>query len=65
VIGLAHAMGLSVTAEGIETFEQLNILRDMGCQNAQGFLMSAAVPAAELTRHLDRCWLDAAPAPAA
>ena len=36
VIGLAHAMGLSVTAEGVETTEQLGILRDMGCQKAQG-----------------------------
>jgi EAL domain-containing protein (putative c-di-GMP-specific phosphodiesterase class I) len=39
VIGLAHAMGLSVTAEGVETLEQLRILRDMGCQKAQGYLM--------------------------
>jgi diguanylate cyclase (GGDEF)-like protein/PAS domain S-box-containing protein len=58
VIGLAHAMGLSVTAEGIENPEQLRILREMGCQNAQGYLMCAAIPADELTRHIDRRWLD-------
>jgi diguanylate cyclase (GGDEF)-like protein/PAS domain S-box-containing protein len=58
VIGLAHAMGLSVTAEGIENAEQLRILREMGCQNAQGYLMCAAIPAAEMSRHLDRRWLD-------
>jgi diguanylate cyclase (GGDEF)-like protein/PAS domain S-box-containing protein len=58
VIGLAHAMGLSVTAEGIETAEQLLILRDMGCQNAQGYLMCPAVPADVLTRQLERRWLD-------
>ena len=58
VIGLAHAMGLSVTAEGIENAEQLRILREMGCQNAQGYLMCAAIPAAEMTRHLDRRWID-------
>jgi diguanylate cyclase (GGDEF)-like protein/PAS domain S-box-containing protein len=61
VVGLAHAMGLSVTAEGIETLDQLNILRNLGCQYAQGFLMSAAVPAAELTGLLDRRWLDDMP----
>jgi EAL domain-containing protein (putative c-di-GMP-specific phosphodiesterase class I) len=58
VIGLAHAMGLSVTAEGIENAEQLRILGEMGCQNAQGYLMCAAIPAAEMSRHLDRRWLD-------
>ena len=49
VIGLAHAMGLSVTAEGVETTEQLSILRDMGCQKAQGYLMCRPVPADALT----------------
>jgi diguanylate cyclase (GGDEF)-like protein len=49
VIGLAHAMGLSVTAEGVETTEQLKILRDMGCQKAQGFLMCRPAPADQLT----------------
>ena len=49
VIGLAHAMGLSVTAEGVETTEQLCMLRDMGCQKAQGYLMCRPVPADLLT----------------
>ncbi len=52
VIGLAHAMGLSVTAEGVETTEQLKILRDMGCQKAQGFLMCRPVPADVLTAEI-------------
>jgi EAL domain-containing protein (putative c-di-GMP-specific phosphodiesterase class I) len=51
-------MGLSVTAEGIENPEQLRILREMGCQNAQGYLMCTAIPAAEMSRNLDRRWLD-------
>ena len=38
-------MGLSVTAEGVETTEQLAMLRDMGCQKAQGYLMCRPVPA--------------------
>jgi len=49
VIGLAQAMGLSVTAEGVETTEQLGILRDLGCQKAQGNLMCRPVPADQLT----------------
>jgi diguanylate cyclase (GGDEF)-like protein/PAS domain S-box-containing protein len=38
VIGLAHALGLSVTAEGVETANQASRLRDMGCDTGQGWL---------------------------
>jgi diguanylate cyclase (GGDEF)-like protein len=38
VIDLAHAHGHAVTAEGVETEEQADILRSMGCDNAQGWL---------------------------
>jgi diguanylate cyclase (GGDEF)-like protein len=38
VIDLAHAHGHAVTAEGVETDEQADILRSMGCDNAQGWL---------------------------
>ena len=38
VVSLAHSLGLSAVAEGVETPEQLGILRDMGCELAQGFL---------------------------
>jgi len=46
IIQLAHALQLSVVAEGIETDEQLRILRDLGCDRGQGFLFGhAAEPA--------------------
>jgi diguanylate cyclase (GGDEF)-like protein len=48
VVGLAHALGLDVVAEGVETEHQLAILRQMGCDQAQGFLFSRPVPAADL-----------------
>ena len=37
VIDLAHAVGIQVVAEGVETVEQLRQLRDMGCDQAQGY----------------------------
>jgi diguanylate cyclase (GGDEF)-like protein len=38
-VELAHKMGLKVTAEGVETEEQLSILRSLGCDLAQGYLL--------------------------
>jgi diguanylate cyclase (GGDEF)-like protein len=48
VISLAHSLGLKVVAEGVETGEQLERLRELGCDQYQGFFRSAAVPAAEI-----------------
>jgi diguanylate cyclase (GGDEF)-like protein len=45
VIDLAHALDLSVIAEGVETTMQRDLLRSLGCDAMQGYLFSPAVPA--------------------
>jgi diguanylate cyclase len=52
VIELGHALGLSVTAEGIETEAQLANLRASGCDTAQGFLFSRPEPAVAVEQQL-------------
>jgi len=47
IIGMAHSLGLSVVAEGVETELQLDYLRKRGCDECQGFLFSEPLPAAE------------------
>jgi diguanylate cyclase (GGDEF)-like protein len=49
VILLAHSMSLKVTAEGVETNEQLEMLRRQGCDYVQGFLFSRPIAAEEFT----------------
>jgi EAL domain-containing protein (putative c-di-GMP-specific phosphodiesterase class I) len=52
VIGLGHAFGLLVVAEGIETPEQAAVLRRMGCDIGQGYLWSRPVPPDQLVEAL-------------
>ncbi len=47
VTGLAETLGMSTTAEGVESNEDLEWLRSHGCDLAQGFLVSKPIPAAE------------------
>ncbi|MBD3641237.1 MAG: EAL domain-containing protein [Marinobacter sp.] len=53
VINLAHNLGIRVIAEGVETEEQLNFLRQHGCNLVQGYLISRPIPAPELERALE------------
>jgi EAL domain-containing protein (putative c-di-GMP-specific phosphodiesterase class I) len=46
IVGLAHNLGLSVTAEGVETPEQLALVREFMCEEAQGFLLGRPLPSA-------------------
>jgi len=48
IIEMARALGMSTTAEGIETPEQLAVLRGLGCDLGQGYLISRPVPAEEV-----------------
>jgi len=48
VTTLGHALGLVVTAEGVETAEQLRILADLGCDAAQGYLFARPIPPSDL-----------------
>jgi diguanylate cyclase (GGDEF)-like protein len=48
IIDLAHGLGLRTVAEGVETEEQWRLLVDLGCNHAQGYLISRPVPASEL-----------------
>jgi len=49
ILNMVRQMNLSATAEGIETEEQLAILRDLGCPYGQGYLFTRPVPAQELS----------------
>jgi EAL domain-containing protein (putative c-di-GMP-specific phosphodiesterase class I) len=44
IISLAHALKLKVVAEGVETSEQLRLLRSLHCDEFQGFLFGKPVP---------------------
>ena len=50
IINIAHTMGMSVTAEGIETIQQLAQLRALGCNFGQGFLFAEALAVQEATQ---------------
>ncbi len=60
-IDLAHNLGLTAVAEGVETEEVLAVLSEMGCDVAQGFLISRPLPQEEFFLYLRNCdWIVAA-----
>ncbi|OOQ42387.1 GGDEF-domain containing protein [Pseudomonas fluorescens] len=52
MINLAHNLNLEVVAEGVETPEQLDLLRGFECDQVQGYLISRPLPLAELVEYL-------------
>ena len=48
IVMLAHQLGMTVTAEGIETMRQAEILRGMSCDQFQGFVFGRPAPASDV-----------------
>jgi diguanylate cyclase (GGDEF)-like protein len=48
IVSLAHTLGLKVIAEGVEDTEQVHLLKELGCDQIQGFYASAPVPAEQI-----------------
>ena len=53
IIDLAHALGVEVLAEGVEDMTQLEILRALGCDEAQGYFLGRPMPASEFAEFLN------------
>ncbi|HET8997590.1 MAG TPA: EAL domain-containing protein [Acetobacteraceae bacterium] len=62
VIGLGRSLGIAIAAEGVETTSQLESLRNEGCDEVQGFLLSRPVPADQIAVVADSLERDAAAA---
>jgi EAL domain-containing protein (putative c-di-GMP-specific phosphodiesterase class I) len=54
IVDLAHSLGLRVVAEGVETVDTWRALQALGCDLAQGYLISRPLPGDELTRWLEQ-----------
>ena len=52
IIDLAHSLALEVVAEGVETAEQIQFLKEHGCDHMQGYFFSPALPATEFEKML-------------
>ncbi|MHB1092227.1 putative bifunctional diguanylate cyclase/phosphodiesterase [Thiobacillus sp.] len=57
ILALSQGLGLDTVAEGVETREQLDVLRALGCQVVQGYFISRPVAAGEIAALLTRDWL--------
>jgi diguanylate cyclase (GGDEF)-like protein len=53
IVSMGHALGLGVTAEGVETESELSYLREQHCDRAQGWYFGRPVPSIELSALLD------------
>ena len=54
IVGIAKSLALHLVAEGIETIEQLDCLRKLGCQSGQGFFFSPPISVANCTALLEK-----------
>ena len=60
-IDLAHALGMRVVAEGVETVQQLDQLKAMGCDAAHGYYLSKPLPGEAIPSLLSSTFADKAP----
>ena len=56
ILAMASSLGLSVTAEGVETLAQARCLRDLNCDFLQGFFFSQGISGTEIPALLDKRW---------
>ena len=53
IIAMARSFGINIVAEGIETAEQLALLQEFGCLEAQGYFLGRPMPIHELIAHIE------------
>jgi EAL domain-containing protein (putative c-di-GMP-specific phosphodiesterase class I) len=58
IVALAQNLGMDVVAEGVETEDQLMLLRKLECENGQGFLFSTPLGGRQLDQFIENCNLD-------
>lgn len=58
IVALAQNLGMDVVAEGVETEDQLRLLRKLECENGQGFLFSTPLGGSQLDQFIASCNLD-------
>jgi EAL domain-containing protein (putative c-di-GMP-specific phosphodiesterase class I) len=56
MIAMAHALGMRVVAEGIESRRQMQLLQTLGCDEGQGFFFSRPVPAEKFQTPAAHAW---------
>jgi EAL domain-containing protein (putative c-di-GMP-specific phosphodiesterase class I) len=62
IVALAQNLGMDVVAEGVETEDQLRLLRKLECENGQGFLFSTPLGGVQLDQFISKCNLETKPA---
>ena len=57
IVSMAHALGMAVVAEGVETAEQLKILQKLGCNEVQGYYVARPMPAEQMVLMMEKRFL--------
>jgi EAL domain-containing protein (putative c-di-GMP-specific phosphodiesterase class I) len=57
IVSMAHALGMAVVAEGVETAEQLALLQQLGCNEVQGYLIARPMDAGAMAEVLSKRYL--------